>query len=227
MPFAFGPREGLDYPKRCVTQCLDVSALSQNSRALDLGCSVGRSSFELARFVGQVIGIDLSESFIGAASTLQREGRLRYRRLDEGRISTELEAVVDPAIDRSRVHFEVGDACNLRAGLGSFDVILLANLIDRVPDPIRCLRRVIELTSPGAQVIITSPYTWLEEFTPESHWLGGISIAERSHRTLEGLRSVLGNQLALVAVKELPFLIREHERKYQWSSAQGTIWRKF
>ena len=29
-----------------------------------------------------------------------------------------------------------------------------------------------------------------------------------------------------IAAKDLPFLIREHARKYQWSVAQATIWRR-
>jgi hypothetical protein len=27
-------------------------------------------------------------------------------------------------------------------------------------------------------------------------------------------------------VKDLPFLIREHARKFQWSVAEATIWRR-
>jgi len=33
-------------------------------RALDLGCAVGRSSFELAREYQEVVGIDISQTFI-------------------------------------------------------------------------------------------------------------------------------------------------------------------
>jgi hypothetical protein len=30
----------------------------------------------------------------------------------------------------------------------------------------------------------------------------------------------------LVAAKDLPFLIREHARKFQWSVAQASLWKK-
>jgi hypothetical protein len=35
---------------------------SASGRALDLGCAVGRSSFELARSFGEVVGVDLSKT---------------------------------------------------------------------------------------------------------------------------------------------------------------------
>jgi hypothetical protein len=41
------------------------------SRALDIGCAVGRSSFELARGVKEVVGIDFSASFVRACNDLK------------------------------------------------------------------------------------------------------------------------------------------------------------
>ena len=55
LPFDFGPVSALNFPTRCVTDCLDRVRLPSSPRALDLGCAVGRASFELARFCSQVI----------------------------------------------------------------------------------------------------------------------------------------------------------------------------
>lgn len=57
-------------------------------RALDIGCAVGRSSFELAREVQEVIGIDYSQSFIDVANKLKADGRLKYSLVQEGEIVT-------------------------------------------------------------------------------------------------------------------------------------------
>jgi SAM-dependent methyltransferase len=129
-------------------------------------------------------------------------------------------------VDSERVAFEQGDAMELRAALGVFDVVLMANLIDRLREPHRCLARLPALVKPGGQLVITSPYTWLEEFTPHSNWLGGFERDGRRVSTHEGLQAALGTEFDLVAVKDLPFLIREHARKYQWSVAEATIWRR-
>ena len=209
LPYEFGPRDALEYPARCVSECVTASG-----RALDLGCAVGRSTFELARTCREVIGIDFSRRFIDAADAL-KTGELPYRRADEGDRFTPLVACVPAGIERTRVAFEVGDAMNLRTGLGQFDVVLMANLIDRLSEPLRCLARLPSLVKAGGQLVITSPYTWLEDFTPRANWLSP---------TLDGLRAALAPHFDLTVTRDLPFLIREHARKFQWSVAQATVW---
>jgi len=219
-----GAERALDYAVRCVREC--VGPVPGTARGLDLGCAVGRSTFELARRCEEVIGIDYSRRFIEAAAVLQREGVHDYQRLDEGRLTTPLRAVVPPEIDRSRVSFEVGDAMALRGDLGAFDVVLMANLIDRLRDPRRCLAALPALVKPGGQLIVTSPYTWLEEFTPHERWLGGYQRDGMRVATLAGLREALERSFTLTEVRDLPFLIREHARKFQWSLAQASLWRR-
>ena len=75
-----------------------------------------------------------------------------------------------------------------------------------------------DLVRPGGQLVLTSPYTWLEEYTPRSEWLGG---ADR--RTTDVLAEHL-EAFQLVRRRDLPFVLREHERKFQWSVAEATIW---
>ena len=87
LPWEFGPTDALDYPVRCVTECVDTGRIPATPRGLDLGCAVGRSTFELARHCTEVIGIDLSESFITAAGQLQRGGRLDYSFAVEGELA--------------------------------------------------------------------------------------------------------------------------------------------
>ena len=36
----------------------------------------------------------------------------------------------------------------------------------------------------------------------------------------------LAPDFTLVQQKDLPFLIREHARKFQWSVALGTVWQR-
>jgi putative 4-mercaptohistidine N1-methyltranferase len=226
LPWPDGPLAALRYPVRCVTECFDLASMPANGRALDLGCAVGRSSFELARHCAEVIGIDFSQRFIAAAQDLRDNGTLDYLRRDEGELSTPLTARVPAEIIRNRVHFETGDATDLRRGLGPFDAVLMANLIDRLHDPRRCLERLPALVKPGGQLVITSPYTWMEEYTPAPNWLGGFAAGEERILTREGLKFSLSEAFELVSVKDLPFLIREHARKFQWSVAEATIWRR-
>lgn len=221
-----GSVAALDYAVRCVTECVDGAALPAGARALDLGCAVGRSTLELARFCHEVIGIDYSRRFVEAAEVIRCEGALAYARRDEGVLTTPLVARIPPGVVGARAAFEVGDAMALRTDLGAFDVVLMANLIDRLREPQRCLDRLPELVKPGGQLVITSPSTWLEAFTPRENWLGGFEREGTRVATLDGLRSALGADFDLVATKDLPFLIREHARKFQLSVAQASLWRR-
>jgi putative 4-mercaptohistidine N1-methyltranferase len=226
LPWPQGPRDALEYPARCVSECLDVAALPEKARALDLGCAVGRSSFELARHCAEVIGIDFSQRFITAAQTLAAEGHMPYRRTDEGTLRTPLVAHVPAGLPRERVRFLRGDAHALPAALGDFDVVLAANLIDRLVEPRRFLAQLPHLVRPGGQLILTSPYTWLPDYTPPAAWLGGFRQGDTERTTHDALRAALEPNFTLTATKDLPFLIREHARKYQWSVAQATLWRR-
>jgi SAM-dependent methyltransferase len=127
-----------------------------------------------------------------------------------------------PSGQRSdHLRFERGDACALRADIGTFDLVLMANLIDRLPDPARCLARLPDLLSPGGWLVVTSPYTWLEEFTARDKWLDG-----GGRGALSALKERLDPAFDLRHVFDLPFLIREHRRKYQWSVAEASVWQR-
>lgn len=209
-----------DFPVRCV-ECFEREGLAADARALDLGCAVGRASFELARCCGSVLGIDFSEMFIQAARKLKEKGFLGYDRVDEGARSTSCTARAPDGIDRGRVEFERGDATRLPESLGAFDLVLAANLLCRLREPGRLLERLPDLVRAGGQLVITTPCTWLEEFTPRKNWLAG---EEKS--TLETLQSALGAAFELERVSDLPFLIRDHRRRYEIGFAQASRWRR-
>src|SRR5581483_11627678 len=104
---------------------------------------------------------------------LRKNGSFLFGCIEEGDLTHPCQAVVPPEIDRERVRFERGDAMNLRPDVGSFDVVLMANLIDRLTNPKRCLEQMPGLVKPRGQLIVTSPYKWLPEFTPRENWVGG------------------------------------------------------
>jgi putative 4-mercaptohistidine N1-methyltranferase len=224
-PFPNGPRDALFYPIRCVTEFMPE--IGPVKDALDLGCAVGRSTFELTRWAQRSIGIDLSNRFIHAAKEIQISGVARIHRLEQGEITTQVERSMPDSIDRAKASFEVGDAMALRLDLGAFDLVLAANLIDRIRSPKLLLGSFRNLIRPDGFLILASPYTWLEEFTPKSEWLGG-TYSKDGQRidTLEEIVHALGSDFTLQRTTDLPFLIREHERKYQWSVAQATVWRR-
>lgn len=211
----------LPFPVRTARELLDPALLPSEATALEVGCAVGASAFELARHCRRVEAGDYSNSFITAAQTLARMGRHETIRTVEGIITEPFTAVVPPEIDRSRVEFSVQDATALPEGMGPYDVVLAANLICRLPDPEAFLSRLAGLVKPGGQLLLTTPFTWLEDYTPRERWIGGNEPGRRSE---EELARRLSGDFRLHRRRDLPFLIREHERKYQLGIALGTSW---
>lgn len=70
------------------------------NRALDIGCAVGRSTFELARVVEEAIGIDYSCSFVDICNELKQNGSRDYTMTTEGDLCTQLKAIVPEDIVR-------------------------------------------------------------------------------------------------------------------------------
>ncbi len=223
MPWAFGPREALGFPVRCVTECVDAASLPADARALDAGCAVGRSTLELSRFCREAVGFDYSHTFIVAASTLCRDGELHFEAPEYGMMTTPAVARLPEGIDLSRVRFRREDAERLPEDLGVFDVVLAANLLCRLPHPDRFLERLPSLLRPGGQLVITTPHTWSEDFTAPAFWIGG---TPDSGAPLDALNQRLHPHFDLAETKDLPFCIREHARKFQWSVAQTSVWRR-
>ncbi|HLS28070.1 MAG TPA: putative 4-mercaptohistidine N1-methyltransferase [Opitutales bacterium] len=224
LPYDFGPKAALDFSVRCVRDCFDLTKIPSDANALDLGCAVGRSTFELAAYSSSVLGIDFSQRFIEVAKHLQADGEFRSQIKTEGALRNDFLAKVPPEIDRTRVKFEVGDATDLPREIGSFDLVLMANLIDRLPRPALLLERLPDLVRLDGQLVLVSPYTWMEEFTPRSEWLGGFEKNGQKVHTFEALQAKLSPDFELAGRRDLPFLIREHARKFQWSVAEATTW---
>ncbi|MFN0126821.1 MAG: putative 4-mercaptohistidine N1-methyltransferase [Verrucomicrobiales bacterium] len=208
-----GQAAALHFAVRTVVENVPARA---RARALDLGCAVGRSSFELSAFCDEVIGIDYSHAFIAAAQRLREAGEVAYHRQDEGRLHTRLVARRPAGRRPDRIVFEQGDAHDLRADLGSFELVHAANLICRLREPARLLGRLASMVRPGGTLVLTTPCTWLGEFTPPENWPPGC--------TLEWLREHLEPAFALEAVRDQAFLIRETARKFQWSVAEASVW---
>jgi putative 4-mercaptohistidine N1-methyltranferase len=191
---------------------------------MDLGCAVGRATFELARWCSSVTGVDYSERFITIASHLKKNGSFLYGCVDEGDLTHPCQAVVPPEIDRDRVQFERGDALCLRKELNRFDVVLMANLIDRLSNPRQCLEAAAGWVNPGGQLIVTSPYTWTTEYTPRENWLGGFERDGGRVRSFNTIKEILSPNFEMTARKDLAFLIREHARKFQLGISEATVW---
>lgn len=209
-----GMPDSLNFPLRTVAHFTPGHA----RRGLDIGCAVGRSTFEMARSCDEVIGIDFSHTFVRAAEALRKGETVAYQRVDEASLRTPLAARMPCDIPAERVRFQQGDAMHLPAELGAFNRVHAANLLCRLPEPQLFLERLPALIEPGGELVLATPCTWLEDFTPHENWPPGT--------TFDWLKSSLEPDFQLLRSSEEPFLIRETARKFQWTFSQVSVWRR-
>ena len=221
-----------NFAKACADICIEQARLAgiQTNRALDIGCAVGRSAFELATCFEHVDALDFSARFISSAVELQQSGIKRYTVKDEGELvsfkETQL-AELGLKYTAERCLFMQADACNLNEKFTGYDLVFAGNLIDRLYSPKLFLSMIHERMNEGGLLILASPYTWLEEFTERNEWLGGFKdeVGE-NFTTLDGLKAVLGDHFDMVGEPvDVPFVIRETRRKFQHTLSQLTVWK--
>ncbi|MGE5472108.1 MAG: 5-histidylcysteine sulfoxide synthase [Bacteroidota bacterium] len=222
-----------NFPQTMAQLAIDAHRRHGNGsqgRALDLGCATGRASFELAQVFDKVIGIDFSARFIQVGIRLAETGSIRYTMPEEGELVSYRERDLGSlglAETAGQVEFWQGDACNLKDHFSGFDLILAANLIDRLYAPRRFLDSVAERLNPGGLLVLASPYTWLEEYTKRPEWIGGFKKDGESYTTLDGLKDILGDRFTLVeGPRSVPFVIRETRRKHQHTLSEVTVWKR-
>lgn len=199
-------------------------------KALDLGCASGRATFELARHFEYVAGIDFSVRLIESGVQMAEKGELRYTLIDEGQlVSYKTRTLASLGLNnlKGQIEFSQGDACNLKPILTNYDLILAANLIDRLYNPTKFLSQVHERLNIGGILLIASPYTWLEEHTKQGEWIGGFKKNAENFTTLDGLKEQLSAHFCLIAAPvDVPFVIRETKRKFQHSLSEVTLWER-
>jgi 5-histidylcysteine sulfoxide synthase/putative 4-mercaptohistidine N1-methyltranferase len=221
------------FPQRCaelVATWSEKLGLETN-RAVDIGCSVGGSTFELAQTFDEVVGVDLSASFIDTANRMKNEGSVPYYQAGQGDLGDRRIASVDNAEEGGLVHFRRADACSLPGELMGLDAALLANLLCRLPSPKSCLGRLggpRGIIKPGGIAVIVSPYSWLEEFTAKNIWLGGYEDKEGQPVYAQDTLTKYMDDLNfdLVHDEDMPLVIREHERKYQYINSHAMVFQR-
>lgn len=114
-----------------------VCEQAAGERVLDVGCSQGVVSVLLGREGRRVFGIDLlEESVVFARGLLAGESE----------------------VTRGLVDFEVANFMSYDFGSRRFDVVILAEVLEHVTEPVRFLKRAVSLLAEGGQVVVTLPF---------------------------------------------------------------------
>jgi len=232
LDFHYGPNS--DYPVACADHC--IRAMKElglpMGRALEVGGGPGRSAIELSKAFGHVDGGDFSQSFVDVAQKLIADGELRWKMVVDRTADVVVERSVSAKdLEVGSVSFSQMDALALPESLTDYDLICGFNLIDRLAKPKDFLLEATKRLNAGGLLVIASPYTWLEDFTDRSQWLGAYKYGDNDGpSTYVGLKEFLGDHGFEEAREAQDVWFRLDElangRKSQQTSAQMTFWRR-
>ncbi|WDP91828.1 MAG: methyltransferase domain-containing protein [Desulfobacter sp.] len=142
--------------------------------ALDIGCSVGRLTFEMTKTHDRAVGVDTSLPFIRAARRLAARERLTFDLVMEGQITEERSGGLDPEFKFKDAEFIVADAMALPFRSHRFATASSVNILEKVPDPAVHLgeaNRVLDKAEAG--FLFSDPFSWDETVNRPDLWLGG------------------------------------------------------
>ena len=142
--------------------------------ALDIGCSVGRLTFEMTKTHDRAVGLDTSISFVRAARELGAAKRLAFDLIMEGRITEKRTCDLDPAFGFDQAEFIVADAMALPFRSRRFSTVSSVNILEKVPDPLLHLAEANRvMVEKDARFLFSDPFSWDESVNSPELWLGG------------------------------------------------------
>jgi len=150
------------------------SASTHYSRTLDLGCSVGRFTFELAGFSDLAIGLDIDFPAVAQAASFQRMTCVQFARKER---SKKVSDYTSPFKPKDNVLFLVGDALDPPFTAESFDLVSGINLLDNVSIPLLLIGQMNALLRQQGILLHCSPYAWRANIADPAEWLETEDIA--------------------------------------------------
>ena len=156
----------------CLTAGLNLLSKPLQTPSLDIGCAVGRTTFELAtKTNGLTLGIDVNFSMLRIAQQVLQKGDINYplKRLGIIYDQQQYEVLLD---NKDKVDFWVCNALALPFDKESFGSITALNVLDVCANPRDLLVNIRNTLRQDGHSILATPYDWATG-VPLDNWIGG------------------------------------------------------
>ena len=187
------------------------------NKSIDLGCSVGRLTFEKAKLAKLAIGIDMSFNMILAAVKIQQTQQITYNQKIRDNTYKRINFSYEVP---DNVLFLVADALDPPFRANSFDQVSALNLLDNVSLPLILIQQMDALLEHKGNIILTSPYEWRDDICDQKEW-----ICQKDKQSSDIVREILEGKFLselqlkykiITEIKKLDWLLRHHDRYWTY-----------
>ncbi|GMH32544.1 hypothetical protein BSKO_00378 [Bryopsis sp. KO-2023] len=193
--------------------------------ALEVGCLVGGTCFQLAGWCDSVVGVDVDGGMIKAAKKIQQNGEFEVMRAGEGELSYPCQVTCAiPSDARKNVLFRHMDPCCLLPDTGVFDCVLLTNVLEKVASPNAVLSRMggsMGVVKKGGALVVACSGDWSEKVSEKGLWLEG---RKEGKSMVDSIAGVIGAEFQHVKNLEVPCLTPRSTRKYELTLIKISMW---
>ena len=198
--------------------------------ALDLGCRIGRTTFELAKAFDAVTGLDFTARNIRIAAQLQENGSFNYIFPEEGDLLSYHQVSINALGYENlinKVTFLQSDASNMKSIFVGYDLVLVNDILDQMYNPRHFLAGVHKRVNNGGRLIIATGFDWSEECTKRENWVGGHRESGEMVWGEDDLASLLNETfIKIEGPITIPSVTRINKRKYSFHNLEVTVWEK-
>jgi len=182
---------------------------------IDLGCSVGRTAFELAgKYARPVLGVDTNFSMLRLAQNILRNEPCTFPLRRIGLVYDQL-TPKNNFRNSHLVDFWACDALALPIPDGVFSFATALNVFDSVQSPHDLLVSIEKCLAPAGTAVLACPYDWSAAATPMESWVGGHSQRSETHGAPEPfLRSLLTPGAHPMAIENLEMVAEIEDQEW-------------
>lgn len=150
--------------------------------SLDIGCSVGRGTLEVARRTQDLtVSLDLNFSMLRLAQRIRLTGQADYERRRVGLVFDSVSCTVAD-YPTENASFWCADISILPFPNATFRNMTALNMLDCAPSPLGLLLEMSRTLAPGHYALLTTPFDWAVGASQPADWIGGHSQRSSPHQ---------------------------------------------
>ena len=219
-----------NYPKDLANLVKSLKlATGKQGKLLNLGCTVGRTAFELSSDFDHIDALDFSAQTIQHAVKLQQGESVRFATINEGDIVDYHEvslASLNMKVAPSSIAFCQGDASNLKPIFTGYDVIILDQVLENNYKPKQVIAHLHERLNDDGVLVVSSSYIFDENSTDKANWLGGLKVNGENVLGFEGLAELLSKSFNFLTRSTLTQTQQLCHRRQVLTDCDVTVWQK-